>query len=166
MTDASGAAAPGGVEPRWDLPDPFAIDVVVSPADIDRYGHTNNAVYLGWCDQVAWAHSEAVGLDWERFQQLGRAMAVRRSELEYLAPSHAGETVRVANWIVRCDGRVRATRRYQLCRAADGLTLLRGDIHFVCIDLESGRPRRMPPEFRERYRVLDSVRRALDGAGV
>ena len=150
---------------EWDLPDPFAIDVTVAEQDIDRYGHTNNAVYLSWCEQVAWAHSEAVGIDWARYRELKRAMAVRRTALEYLAPSFAGEQIRVANWIVMADGRLTATRRFQIRRLADGLTLLRGDILFVCIDLESGRPRRMPPEFAERYAVLHSVREALEAAG-
>lgn len=148
----------------WDLPDPFTIDVTVAADDVDRLGHTNNAVYLRWCELCAWAHADAVGVGFERWQALDRAMAIRRSELDYLAPSYAGDVVRVANWIVLSDGRLRATRRFQLCRLSDGATLLRGELQFVCIEISTGKPRRTPPEFARAYVVLDSVGRALHDA--
>ena len=97
----------------WDLPDPFLFDVRVRDDEVDGLGHTNNAVYLQFCERCAWAHADAVGTSWYEWRDLDRAMAVRRSELEYLAPSYAGEELRVANWLVRMDGRLRATRRFQ-----------------------------------------------------
>ena len=145
----------------WDLPDPFTLDLEVQESDIDGLGHTNNTVYLSWCGQVAWAHTVAVGLDLVDWRRLNRAMALRKSELHFLAPSFLGERLRVANWIVSCEGRLRATRRFQICRLADGLTLARVLSQYACIDLASGRPRRMPPPFRERYLVEPSVRVAL-----
>lgn len=160
MSDEVGAA-----EPSWLLPEPFTIDVVVRPEDVDRYGHTNNAVYLTWCERCTWAHSEAEGMDFAGFEALNRAMVIRRSQMEYLAPSFEGDRLRVANWIVMNDRRLTATRRFQICRLSDGQTLLQGDIFYVCIDLESGRPRRMPAEFLERYEVLDAVRERLEVAG-
>ena len=63
--------------PDWDLPDPFAIEVVAGPETIDSYGHVNNTVYLGWLEQCAWAHSEAVGLSESRCLEMQRGMAVR-----------------------------------------------------------------------------------------
>jgi acyl-CoA thioester hydrolase len=148
----------------WDLPDPFTIDVTVAADDVDRLGHTNNAVYLRWCELCAWAHADAVGVGFERWHALDRAMAIRRSELDYLAPSYAGDVVRVANWIVLSDGRLRATRRFQLQRLRDGATLLRGELQFVCIEISTGKPKRTPPEFARAYVVLDTVSRALRDA--
>ena len=148
----------------WDLPEPFVFDLRVEEADVDRLGHTNNAVYLAWCEACAWAHADAVGLGFEAWQRLDRAMAVRRSELEYLGPSFAGEALQVANWLVQVDGRLRATRRFQIVRPQDGRTLLRGDIDYVCIDISSGRPRRMPPEFVKVYIVRDAVRARLEAS--
>lgn len=145
----------------WDLPRPFAIDVVVRDDDIDEYGHANNAVYLRWCDEVAWAHAEAVGLGKAAHVDLRRGMAAHRTELQYLAPALAGDRVRVGNWIVACDGRLRATRRFQVVRERDGAILLRALTRYVCIDLDSGKPRRMPPAFAERYVVEPRVAEAL-----
>lgn len=138
---------------EWDFPDPFTIDVTVEPGDIDGLGHTNNTVYVRWMEGVAWAHSAAVGLPLEECRRLDRVMAVREHHVRYLAPSFAGDRIRVANWIAANDGRLSAKRRFQICRIADGTTLVRAVTAFVCIDFSKGRPRRMPPVFVERYPV-------------
>ncbi len=56
-----------------------------------------------------------------------------------------------ATWIVAWDRRLTMTRHMQVVRPADGMTLLRGTVRFACIELSSGRPRRLPPEFIEGY---------------
>ena len=50
-----------------------------------------------------------------------------------------------------------------MLRVSDGRTLLRALIHYVCIDLDSGKPRRMPPEFVSSYQPIDAVRSVLGG---
>ncbi|WP_104204804.1 acyl-CoA thioesterase [Billgrantia saliphila] len=131
----------------WDLPDPFVIEIEVGTSSIDEYGHANNAEYLRWVEQVSWAHSERLGLDLARYRELDRAMAVHRHELDYLAPAFDGDRLRLATWIVGCDGRLTLTRRFQLLRSADDRTLLRARTRFACIELTSGRPRRLPEEY-------------------
>jgi len=150
---------------EWDLPEPFCIDVVVGEGDIDGYGHANNTSYLRWCEQVVWAHSRSIGLDMPDFQRLGRAMVVRRTELDYLAPAFAGDCLQICNWVVATDRRVSARRQFQIRRPADAGTLLRAQVLYACIDLASGRPARMPPEFADRYAVDPEVRAALLSAG-
>jgi acyl-CoA thioester hydrolase len=88
-------------------------------------------------------------------------MAVWRTQLNYLAPAFAGNRVDIGTWIAASDSRLRCARRFQMRRADDGVTLLRALIHYVCIDLDSGRPRRMPPEFVAGYQPLEIVREAL-----
>ena len=61
------------------------------------------------------------------------------------------EAMQLATWIVDWDQRLRMTRRFQLRRASDGVTLLRAQTTFVCIELSSGKPKRMPAEFVEGY---------------
>ncbi len=147
---------------EWDLPGPFTIDVTVSAADIDNYGHVNNSVYLSWLDQCAWAHSDAVGISQKDCDVLGRGMVVRRTQIEYLQPCFNGEELRVGNWIVMMDGRLRADRRYQIIRKTDAATVVRALTHFVCVDLKSGRPKRMPDAFVSTYSVLPAVQKVLD----
>lgn len=135
----------------WDLPAPHTLRTRVTAQDIDGLNHTNNAVYVKWCEQVAWAHSVALGLDLERYQALNRAMAITHSEYHYLQASRAGEEVAVGTWIVDWDRRFTMARRFQVIRIDDGVSLLRASMRFACIELSSGRPRRLPQEFISGY---------------
>jgi len=137
----------------WDHPDPFTLEVQVSPADIDGLNHTNNTVYVKWCERVAWAHSVSLGLDLDAYRRLNRAMAITYSEFNYLQASFEGEDLIVATWITEWDRKLTMQRRFQILRPADGTTLLRGGMRFACIDLASGRPKRMPAEFVDGYGV-------------
>ena len=136
---------------RFDLPSPFTMAVMPQADDIDGLKHTNNAVYVRWCEQAGWAHSEALGLCLADYARLDRAMAIRRGEYDYLLPTFVGEALRLATWLVGGDGKLSMERRFQLVRDSDGATVLRGRWDLVCIELSSGRPRRMPAEFLGTY---------------
>jgi acyl-CoA thioester hydrolase len=135
----------------WDLATPFVIDLVVGAEDIDGLGHANNAVYVTWLERCAWRHSQQLGLDLTEYRRLDRAMAVVRHEIDYLASAYENDELELATWIVDWDRKLKMTRRFQLRRPADGVTLLRAQTTFVCIELSSGRPKRMPAEFIDGY---------------
>ncbi|WP_397532557.1 acyl-CoA thioesterase [Roseateles sp.] len=135
----------------WDYPAPFRLALSPQPQDIDGLNHTNNAVYVQWCEKVAWAHSEALGLSLADYQRLDRAMAIRHGAYDYLLPSSLGEPLVLGTWLTASDGKLSMERRFQLRRASDGATLVRGRWDLVCIDITAGRPRRMPAEFCEVY---------------
>ncbi|MHA6494490.1 acyl-CoA thioesterase [Pseudomonas borbori] len=135
----------------WDLANPFVIDIVVGADDIDGLGHANNAVYVSWLERCAWRHSQFLGLDLSEYRRLDRAMAVVRHEIDYLASAYEEQSLQMATWIVESDQRLKMDRCFQLVRPEDGVTLLRARTTFVCIELSSGRPKRMPPEFVEGY---------------
>ena len=141
----------------FDLPGPHIIDLEVGAADIDAYNHVNNAVYVTWCDRIAWDHSAALGLPIERCLEIDRGMAVVRTVIQYLRPALLGDVVHVATWIVPVDSRLRVRRRFQIVRLADESTLARAEIEYACIELSSGRQMRWPPEFRERYVSIPEV---------
>ena len=133
---------------HWDLPDVHQIEVVVAPESIDVLGHVNNTEYLRYMEKIAWQHTQVLGLGWDEYQRLNRCMVARRTEVDYLAPAFEGEKL----LIVDNDQRISITRRYQIVRESDGVTLLRGRTKWVCVALDSGKPRRMPPEFLTGYR--------------
>ncbi len=135
----------------WDHPNPFTLAVTVEDKHIDGLQHTNNAVYVKWCERVAWAHSESLGMDLAMYQKLDRAMAITRSEFDYLLASYLGDTLQVATWIVDWDERLTMRRHFQVIRESDGKTLLRASMQFACVEISSGRPRRLPPEFKDAY---------------
>ena len=135
----------------WDRPLPFTLALAPMPADIDGLGHTNNAVYVQWCEQAGWAHSQALGLALADYRRLDRAMAIREGHYDYLLPSFEGEALVLGTWLTASDGRLTMERRFQLRRASDGATLVRGRWVLVCIEISTGRPKRMPAEFLAIY---------------
>ena len=134
----------------WDAPAPHVLPVDVAEAHIDLMRHVNNVHYLQWLEDVAWNHSVALGMAPQDYVRLGHGMVVRRHELDYVAPALLGDRVLLATWITGLD-RLSRHRRYQFVRAADGATLFRGASHFVCVEIEGGRVRRMPAEFTAVY---------------
>jgi acyl-CoA thioester hydrolase len=138
-------------QPQWEVAQPFVQSVVVQAGDIDRFGHTNNVVYLGWLERVAWAHSVSLGLDFADYERIGAGCVARRHELDYLQATFLGEELLLATWIAENDARLSMWRAYQIVRVRDMRTVLRGRTHWVCVDLKTGRPRRQPAEFVAAY---------------
>ncbi|WP_439134982.1 acyl-CoA thioesterase [Pseudomaricurvus sp.] len=136
---------------EWDYPTPFLLDVAVSDQDIDGLQHVNNAVYVSWCQDAGWAHSQALNIGLKDYQELDRAMAIRRSEFDYLQAAYLGDELKVATWLTGNDNKLSMERRFQLVRASDGATLLRARWDLVCIEISSGRPKRMPALFKDVY---------------
>ena len=135
----------------WDYPQPFTLPAIPQTDDIDGLNHTNNAVYVQWCEKIGWAHSEALGLSLADYWRLNRAMAIRRGEYEYLLPTVLDDELTLATWLLASDGKLTMQRRFQLVRIRDQATVLRGRWELVCIELSSGRARRMPTEFCQIY---------------
>ena len=138
---------------HWDHPNPHVIAMTVGHESIDVMGHANNVEYLRWLEHVAWDHSSALGLDWAEYQHLDRAMVARRTELEYLAAAYEGDEILLGTWIVENDQRVSITRQYQVVRPKDAKTLLRDKTQWVCVEISTGKPKRMPPAFVSGYRT-------------
>ncbi|GAA6193484.1 thioesterase family protein [Phaeobacter sp. NW0010-22] len=145
----------------WDFPVPFTVVFDVQPDDIDAYDHVNNTVYLRWIDAIAWAHSDAAGMTTAYCQSIGKGFAVHRHEIDYLRPAHLGDQVHVSTWIVKMDGKLRSDRRFQIVREQTGETLVRARTEYICTDLKSGRPTRIPDAFKTAYRVDPRIQEAV-----
>jgi len=147
MTDQSSTHRALG----WDYPQPFILSVTATLEHIDGLNHVNNAVYVTWCEDSAWSHSADLGLSLKDYQSLNRAMAIRRSEFEYLQAAYLGDELKVATWLTATDNRLSLERCFQIMRARDNVTVLRARWELICIDFSSGRPKRMPLEFKTVY---------------
>ncbi|MES2885789.1 MAG: thioesterase family protein [Pseudomonadota bacterium] len=135
----------------WDVARPFIQPVTVTGEHLDGFGHVNNVNYLKWLEDVAWAHSNALGLGWEAYRRLNAGCVVYRHELDYVAATFAGDELLSATWIHENSGRLDMWRRYQIIRIADGKTVMRAASHFICVDFTTGRPKRQPAEFVAAY---------------
>ncbi|HQW08866.1 MAG TPA: thioesterase family protein [Steroidobacteraceae bacterium] len=128
-----------------------SVELAVQAADIDAYGHVNNAVYLTWLDLAAWSHSAALGVPLETCIRMRRGMAALRIEIDYERAALAGDRVSVTTWISACDRKLRCTRHFLLRRVSDDSVLARAQTGYVCLNLDTGRAARMPPEFVSAY---------------
>jgi len=135
----------------WPVTAPFVQSRIVSEDDIDAFGHVNNVRYVTWAMDIAWAHTNTLGLSFEDYERLGVGCVVWRHEFDYLASARAGDDVEIATWIAKNDQRVRLVRAFEMRRLADEKVLFRGQTVFVTIDMKSGKPARMPKEFISGY---------------
>jgi len=124
---------------------------LVAPAtDVDELGHVSNIAYLRWVQDAATAHSAAVGWDFPRYKTLGSVWVVRKHEITYLQPAYGGDDVVCETWIESFRG-ASSPRRTRILRAKDDAELARVVTLWALIDLDTGRPRRIPAEMLEDF---------------
>ncbi|MDX1588715.1 MAG: thioesterase family protein [Oleiphilaceae bacterium] len=138
---------------QWHRPAPFTLALTVREEDTDRLGHANNVVYVQWMESISWQHIESLGMTWKLQSRHGKAMAIVRTEIDYLAPAFAGDELLLGTWLTEFDGRLRSARAFELVRPSDGRTLLKAQCRHVCIDLSNQKPGRVPPPIAERLRA-------------
>lgn len=134
----------------WDIPKPFVLELDVDEADIDELGHANHSVYVKWLERCAWSHSLSLGITLADYRRLDRGLAVLRNEVDYLASAYQGERLLIATWIVSVQ-RIKLVRHFQVIRAADARVLLRAITTFACVELSTGKPKRIPEELAAGY---------------
>jgi acyl-CoA thioester hydrolase len=150
------------IHPPLRLPLPFTGTREVLPKELDEYAHVNNAVYLQWLDYIAWMHSAVLGMPLAGCLALRRGMAVRHTRIDYLEAALLGDALLLATWLVACDGRLRCTRRFEILRLSDGKRVADAEIEYFCMNLDTGKPCRFPPEFVECYTVIPEVAAAYE----
>jgi acyl-CoA thioester hydrolase len=123
--------------------------------DLDPAGHVNNAVYLSYLVEAAWGFGDVVGWTWELMSGTGIGVWARQHQIEYLLPAYYGDELEISTWL---SGVRRATinRHYSIHRVEDGQLLARANSIYVCVDLSTGSPQRIPPDFLEAARLYIS----------
>jgi acyl-CoA thioester hydrolase len=126
-----------------------SISFHVGEGDIDELGHVSNIAYVRWIQEVAMAHSSAVGLDFETYRELGAVFVVRRHEIDYLRPVLRGERLEVRTWIDSASA-AKAMRATEIVRVDDegAVPVARALTTWGYIDTTSGRPTRIPDRVR------------------
>jgi acyl-CoA thioester hydrolase len=126
-------------------------EIVVTEDAIDEFGHVNNQRYIAWMQEVATAHSAANGWPMERYLQIGAAWVVRSHFIEYLRPAFAGDAVDMHTWASSLALR-EVVRKYSFRRA--GQILARAETKWVYVDINSGRPKRVPEELLASFEAV------------
>jgi len=131
---------------------------------LDELGHVNNVRYVAWLQEVARAHSEANGWPLVRYLESGGAYVVRTLTITYERPAFAGDEITIYTWLAGYR-QITAVRRSLFIRRPGGEALARAESVWAYTDLQTGRPRRVPPELREAFAVVGEEAEALRLAG-
>ena len=127
----------------------LAIPVHLRWGDMDIFKHINNVAYVGYLEdaRVSLLANAGFSPDLDGFGQL-----VVRHEIDYLKPlSFQPEPIEMTVWIESL-GNTSYVSAYSM---HDGdIEYLRARTTMVCMDMDRGRPGRIPSELRETYQNL------------
>ncbi|MBN2385522.1 MAG: acyl-CoA thioesterase [Anaerolineales bacterium] len=127
-------------------PQVFSLRRQVAWRDVDMLWHVNNAAYLAYMEDASTHVCDAHGWTMERMRAAGFGIVARGHRIEYRQPAVLGDELEIATWF--SDERLSsALRHYRLRRAGDGELLVQGRSQFVWVDIETGRPIRIPEHF-------------------
>lgn len=126
----------------------FSYSFIVPENVIDENGHVNNVAYVQWMQDAAIRHPEAIGYK----NPENTTWYAREHRIEYLLPAFLGEELEVRTWLSEIK-RVRAHRKYEFIRKADGKVVVRGETEWVYVDAKTGRPITIPGEV-EKFLVV------------
>lgn len=129
--------------------DEFSYLIRVQPDEIDELGHVNNTVYLRYAEDIARAHSDALGLSLNVYKALGVVPVVRRHTITYHQSAVLGDGIRVSTCVEAFKG-ARAGRTTRLERPG-GVLLAEVETEWVWIRVDNGRPTRVPQKVLETF---------------
>lgn len=147
-----------GAQPVDLTSNTFSHELVVNDAHIDRFGHANNVAFVQWIQDVAEAHSDAVGFPVSTYEKRGAAFVVRRHEIDYLRPALRGERLTLTTHVPSAKG-VSCNRATEIT-SADGHVVARAMTTWVFADLATLRLSRIPDDIRIAFGFV--ARRAVD----
>jgi acyl-CoA thioester hydrolase len=127
-------------------PGVFSVRHRVTWNDLDMTRHVGDATLLEYVEACGFGVIAAHGWPPERMAAQSFAIILRRHQIENPASAALDDEVEFATWASDVK-RVMSTRHYTIRRVTDGTLLTRVDTLGVWVDLTSGRPIRIPPDF-------------------
>lgn len=114
--------------------------------ELDVYNHVNNAVYINWLEHGRCKMLQDKGLDYTRIiDNWGVRYMTVRTEIDYLAPLHLGDSIEVATQVERV-GNTSVTLAQSIAKVGSE-PCAKARVVIVFTDAASGRPTKVPLEF-------------------
>ncbi|MFC2993774.1 acyl-CoA thioesterase [Acinetobacter sichuanensis] len=132
----------------------FDLQIKVKPEHIDILGHVNNVVYVQWMQDVATAHIETLGVGLKEYLEMKHAMVAVEHHVQYRKAAMLDDEIILRTWFNDINA-LYSFRQYAFFRASDKSLLFTGSTKWACIEIASGRPKRMSPTFIQAYQPLD-----------
>jgi acyl-CoA thioester hydrolase len=139
----------------------FDLKITVQPEHIDVLGHVNNVVYLSWMQDAATAHIEALGLGLKEYLELKHAMVAVEHHVQYRKAALQGEEIILRTWLNDINA-LYSFRQYAFYRPSDKAVLFMGSTQWACVEIATGRPKRMSPTFMQAYQPVSEAENPMD----
>ena len=139
----------------------FDLRITVQPEHIDVLGHVNNVMYIQWMQDVAAAHIEKLGLGLAQYLELKHAMVAVEHHVQYRKAALEGEEIILRTWLDDINA-LYSFRQYVFYRPKDQSVLFVGNTKWACIEITTGRPKRMSPSFTHAYQPIGSGLNPMD----
>ncbi|WP_168396285.1 acyl-CoA thioesterase [Acinetobacter indicus] len=139
----------------------FDLKLQVQPEHIDSLGHVNNVVYVQWMQDVASAHIETLGLGMAQFLEMKHAMVAVEHHVQYRKAAFAGEELILRTWLSEINA-LYLFRQYMFYRPQDQSVLFVAQTKWACVEIDSGRPKRMSPSFSQAYQPIPADLNPMD----
>ena len=139
----------------------FDLKLKVKAEHIDVLGHVNNVVYVSWMQDVATAHIDALGLGIQQYLELKHAMVAVEHHVQYRKAAMQDEEIILRTWFSEINA-LYSFRQYVFYRPADQSVLFVANTKWACIEIATGRPKRMSPTFSNAYQPLSEEVNPLD----
>jgi len=124
----------------------FEAHLPVNWNDLDPVQHVNNAVYLNYIEECGMQVIAAHGWPISRMLAEGFAIFIRQHQIQYRQPAFLDDELVISTWVSNVR-RSTATRHYVIHRSSDGTQLATVHSLGVWVDIETGKPIRIPQEF-------------------
>ena len=120
--------------------------------ELDVSGTVSPANYLRYLIETAWDWGTAVGWDANYSQNPDVFWVIRETEIRFLHPLRHNDVFDFTIWMVNWQ-RVRGMRCFELTHKDNGEVIAQGTQQVVYMDTKTGRPKTLPEEEVEAFRL-------------
>ncbi|MCH4246392.1 MAG: acyl-CoA thioesterase [Acinetobacter populi] len=128
--------------------------LTVQSEHLDVLGHVNNVTYVSWMQDVALGHTTALGLTLEDYLQMNHAMVASEHHVKYRKACLLGDQLILRTWLGEL-GPFSSVRHYLFYRPTDQSIVFQGHTVWVCVEISTGKLKRLSPTFVQAYQPLD-----------
>ncbi|MBU3848117.1 MAG: acyl-CoA thioesterase [Candidatus Acinetobacter avistercoris] len=143
----------------------FDLKIKVQPEHIDILGHVNNVVYVQWMQDVATAHIDHIGLGIKEYLALKHAMVAVEHHVQYKKASVLGDEVILRTWLSDINA-MYSFRQYVFFRPSDRAVLFYASTKWACVEIATGKPKRLSPTFINAYQAITEGINPLDFSNI
>ena len=139
----------------------FDLKLKVKAEHIDALGHVNNVHYVSWMQDVALAHIAHIGLGIEQYLEMKHAMVAVEHQVQYRKACLEGDDLILRTWFSEINA-MYSFRQYVFYRSSDQSIVFTAMTKWACVEIATGRPKRMSPTFIQAYQPIAESLNALD----